>query len=462
MKNRINSTGFLLVAVSMLVITSCRVGKEYQRPQLELPEQFNGVSVADTSSIADIQWKQFFTDTALQRLIDQGLRYNHDLLLAANRLQIARKRVDQSKLLLLPDANLQFTAQYLNPSNNSLNGKTANSFIGKSYIENYQGIVSLSWEADIWGKISRQKEATLANYLQTYEGVKAVQTQLVADIAQGFFNLLMLDRQLEIAHDNLALSDSFLIATRLLKNAGMTNALAVQQAESQKQSIAILIPQLEEEIKIQENAIQILTGRLPGSISRRVGLTDFVLPENLSTGLPAVMVSRRPDVRSAEMAIVAANAEVGLSQAMLYPALNITAGVGIESFQNNNWFNLPASLFGLAAGSIAQPIFQRGRLKTAVETAKLEREGAAIEFRQTVLRAISEVSDALVRIDKLKLQEQITAAQVDTLQQAVSYAKLLFRSDMANYLEVITAQGNALDAQLNLAAIRRRQLSAMV
>jgi NodT family efflux transporter outer membrane factor (OMF) lipoprotein len=446
----------------IVAISSCSVHKKYQEPALELPKQFGSVSFSDTSSIADMQWKKFFADTALQGLIDRGLSYNHDLLMATKRIEIAQQRVTQSKMLQLPELNLQFTAQYNRPSNNSLNGISIKNFLGSSHVENYSTLASASWEADIWGKIRGQKESILAQYLQTYEARKAVQTQLVADIAQGYFNLLMLDRQLEIARKNLALSDSFLIATRLLKEAGIVNLLAVQQAESQKQSTALLVPQLEQSIAIQENALQVLTGQLPGAVIRSSSLDEFVLPSNLSTGLPVAMVSRRPDVRASEMALIAATAQIGVAHANMYPALNITVGGGLEAFKASNWFNIPGSLFGLAAGSIAQPIFKRKELRTRYEIAKLERENAVIQFKQSVLQATGEVVNALVQIDKLREQELIATAQVHTLHRAVFNAKLLFRSDLANYLEVITAQGNALQAELNLAAIQREQLAAIV
>jgi outer membrane protein, multidrug efflux system len=462
MTTRISNKQYTLLFLLMVFISACRVGKEYQPPALELPKQFNNVSFADTSSIADIEWKSFFTDPGLQALVEQGIKYNYDLLAAIKRIEIAQQRVQQAKALNLPELNLQLTGQYNRPSNNSLNGISAKNFLGKSHIENYNMVASLSWEVDIWGKISRQKEAALAGYLQTREAAKAVQTQLVADITQGYFNLLMLDKQLEIARSNLSLSDSFLLATRLLREAGNVNTLAVQQAESQKQSTALLIPELEQSIALQENALQVLTGQLPGKIARQSSLNSIALPADLSTGLPAAMVSRRPDVRASELELVAATAQIGIAQANMYPALNITAGGGLESFKASNWFNIPNSLFGLAAGSIMQPVFRRRALKTEFEVAKLEREQAVIRFRQSVLQATGEVSDALVRVEKLKEQQQIAKAQVDTLQRAVSNAQLLFKSDMANYLEVITAQGNTLAAELNLASIQRQQLGAMV
>ena len=455
--------GKLIISAFLIMsILSCRVGKEYQRPAVELPRQFNAVPLADTSSIADIKWKNFFTNAELQTLIDKGLKYNHDLLIAMNRIEIAQQRVKQSKLIQLPEVNFQAMGSISRPSDNSLNGISIKNFLGSSHVENYQAIFNISWEADIWGKLRSQKEATLATYLQTYEVGKAVQTQLVANIAHGFYNLMMLDKQLEITKRNLALNDSFVRATRLLKDAGITNALAVQQAESQRQSTALLIPQLEQNVAIQENALQILTGQLPGALTRNASLAEFSVPNNFSTGLPAAILSRRPDVRSNEMALMAANAQVGIAQANMYPTLNITAGTGLESFKASNWFSVPGSLFGLAAGTIAQPIFRRKELKTQFEVAKLQREEAVLQFRQSVLYAVGEVSDALVQLEKLDQQEQIATGQVDTLQRAIFNARLLFRSDLANYLEVITAQANALQAELNLASIQRQQLSAMV
>lgn len=462
MTKKIHNRYFFLAITLVILISACTVGKQYQQPELELPKQFQQVSYADTSSIADIEWKNFFTDTDLQSLIQKGLQYNHDLLIALKRIDIAQQQVKRARVLQLPELDFSITGQYNRPSNNSLNGLSAKSFLGKSHIENYQAIVALSWEADIWGKIRNQKEATLAEYLQTAEAAKAVQTKLVADIAQGYFNLLMLDKQLEITRKNLVLNDSFVTATRLLKDAGVVNMLAVQQAESQRQSTALLVPQIEQDIALQENALQLLTGQLPGSFKRQSLLNEAAIREDLNTGLPAAVVSRRPDVRAQELALVAANARVGVAQANMYPALNITAGGGLETFKSSNWFNIPGSLFGLAAGTIAQPIFRRRELKTQWEVSKLEREQTVIAFRQSVLQAVTEVSNALVQADKLKEQHQIALGQTDTLQRAVANAQLLFKSDMANYLEVITAQSNALQAELNLASVKRNQLHAVV
>jgi NodT family efflux transporter outer membrane factor (OMF) lipoprotein len=272
----------------------------------------------------------------------------------------------------------------------------------------------------------------------------------------------MLDQQLRVTKENLDLNEHFVQMTRLLFDAGEVTYLAVQQAESQKQSTSLLIPQLEQNVSIQENALQLLTGNLPGPILRQDSLNDMHFQDTLSAGLPVALLSRRPDVRSNEMALVSANSQMGIAQANMYPAINLTAGAGLESFKSSNWFNIPNSLFGIATGTIIQPLFRRRELKTQYETAKLQREEAVIQFRQSVLTAVSEVNNALVQIDKLKEQEVLAKSQTDTLKAAVSNAQYLFQSDMANYLEVVTAQQNALQAQLNLASIRRQKLDAVV
>jgi multidrug efflux system outer membrane protein len=461
MKNKIDLHYFPILLLAIL-ITSCKVTKDYQRPSLDLPTEYRHVAFADTATVADLEWKKFFPDTTLQSLIQRGISYNYDLQLALKRIEVAQQQLKQARMLQLPRVDLQIAGQYNRPSSNSLNGISASNFLGSKHIENYLGGLNVSWEADIWGKIRRQQQATLGQYLQTDEAKKAVQTRLVADIAKGFFNLLMLDKQLQIARHNLELSDNTLRLTRLLKDAGEVSSLSIQQSEAQRESVALLIPQLEEDIAIQENALQQLTGQMPAAIARQTQLSDYETNDSLATGVPAALVGRRPDVRAAEMSILIANAQLGIAQASMYPSLVISASGGIESFKSSNWFNIPGSLFGIAAGTIARPVFARRQLKTNLEVAKIQREESVIGFRQAVLDAVTEVSNTLIHSQKLKEQQIIADRQVDISKQAISNAQLLYQSDMANYLEVITAQGNALQAELNLAFIRSQSLSARV
>lgn len=448
--------------IFILSLAACRVGRDYQRPDLALPAQFAATAQSDTSGIADMEWKKFFTDTTLQSLIAKALQGNFDLQLAMRRVDEAQAYLKQARVNWTPTVQAQASATTTIPSKNSLNGKSLEAFIGTTHVEDYSLGAALSWELDVWGKLRRQREAAFNTYLQTFEAARAVQTTLVAGIANTYFNLLMLDAQLNIARRNLLLGDTVVQMMQLQKQAGQVTELAVQQAQAQRQTAALLVPQLEQEVAIQENTLRILTGELPGPIARSSRLQEFTVPDDLPTGIPAAMIGRRPDVRANEMALKAANARVGFAQGNMYPALSITAAGGINAFKASKWFVMPASLFGTVAGNIVQPVFAQRQLKTQLEVAKIQREQAVIGFRQSALNAIGEVSNAMVRLEKLESRHQIATEQVSTLQQAINNAGLLFKSGLADYLEVITAQSNSLQAELNLADVHRQQLSAMV
>jgi len=272
----------------------------------------------------------------------------------------------------------------------------------------------------------------------------------------------MLDEQLTIARRNLELNDSTLGVVRMQFDAGEATALGVQQVEAQKLVASELIPQLEQNIILQENALSILTGTIPAAVARSTRLEQVVARDTLSAGVPAGLVSRRPDVRDSELALAIANANVGITKASLYPSLTITAQGGLNTFTASNWFNIPGSLFGLVAGGLTQPLFLRRKLRTQYELAKIDRERAVILFRQSVLVAVGEVSDALGRIAKLKEQQVVAAGRVRTLEEATTNASSLFRNGAASYLEVITAQSNVLQSELELASIKKGQLSAEV
>lgn len=454
----INKYALLLIIAAL---SACKVSKDIQTPQAALPANFRGDIAHDTTSIADIPWKSFFTDAALQKLIDSALVKNYDMQLAIKNIDAAQLLVKQVKWNYVPAVGLNVTASSSRPSDNSLNGISLAQFLKTNHIEDYSANVSLSWEADIWGKIRNQNKSAVAAYLQTSEARKAVQTNLVAGVSQGYYNLLMLDEQLNIAQKNLALNDSTLRIIQLQFNAGQVTSLAIQQAQAQQQAAAQLVPQFEQDIALQENALRILTGELPDKITRTQKLNNISFTDNLSAGIPSALLSRRPDVKSQELALNIANAQVGINQANMYPALRITASGGVNSFKTSNWFNVPASLFGILAGSVIQPLLQRKELKTKFEVAKVEREKTVIQFRQSVLNAAGEVSDALVKIDKLKEQQTIASNRVNTLQQATSNANFLFKNGMANYLEVITAQGNVLQGELQLASIKTARLNAV-
>src|SRR5687767_11138072 len=382
--NKLNYT--IAVALVTVLLAGCAPGRNYKRPELSVPAQY-GLTASADSSLATQSWKEFFTDETLSQLIDRAMTNNFDLQLAIKRIEASRSYAKQAKAAWLPALNAQAAASTNNPSQNSLNGISLENFLGTSHIEDYTLATTLSWEIDIWGKIRRQKEAALASYLQSQEAARAVQTSIVEEVANSYYTLLMLDAQLRIAQRNVALSDSTVQMMRLQKDAGLITELAVQQTVAQLQNAQILVPQLEQATVLQQNALRLLLGDWPGSVIRSITLDNLPIQDSLPTGVPADLLRLRPDVRASEMALVAANARVGMAQGNMYPSLNITATGGLNAIKASNWFTMPASLFGVVSGSVAQPIFQRRMLKTQLEVAKVEREERVIEFRQSVMQA---------------------------------------------------------------------------
>ena len=450
-----------MVAILITTLISCSVSKDIETPKDALPENFRNASVSkDTTSIADLEWKNFFTEKDIIRLIDSAVARNNDLQIATKNIEIAQYRFTQSKWNNVPQVNLGVNASTSNPSDNSFTGKNLNQALGQNHINDFTAGATLSWEADIWGKIKNQKKGAFAEYLQSEEVKKALQTTIVADVSKGYYNLLMLDAQLEIARQTLKLNDSTTNIIKLKYDAGQVTSLAIQQSEAQKLNSAQLIPLLEQNISIQENALSVLTGSFPDSKERTIRLSSIAVKNNAAIGVPSSLVSRRPDVKSAELALKVANANVGITKADFYPALRITAQGGVNSFEASNWFNIPASLFGTVAGGLTQPLLNSKRVRTQYNIAVVEREKAVIRFRQAVLVAVGEVADALVAVEKLQQQEAFLQERVKTLQQAIKNANLLFKNGMAEYLEVLSAQASLLQSELELADIKRAQLSA--
>ncbi len=462
-QQNILTAGRVFLAVLILIAAGCAVPKEVGNINAISPATFRNDTVSQTKeSIAALPWKQFLTNRELAALIDTALVKNNDLQIAIKNIEAADELYKKAKMGLVPEVGFAANSSNSIPAENSLNGLTAGQFLGTKNLDNYTAALSVSWEADIWGKVKNQKREALAGYLKTQEASKAVQTTLIASIANGYYNLLMLDKQMEVAKKNLALNDSTLYILKLQYNAAQVTSLAIQQEEAQRLVAAQLAPKLEQQINIQENAISVLAGITPQAIPRSGSLNELSTSAQLSAGLPAEMLSRRPDVKSNELELQAASARIGLARANMYPSLNISATGGVNSLKASNWFNLPASLFGTVMGGLTQPLLQKRELRTQYNVAKIHREQAVLQFRQSVLMAYQEVSDALVSINKLDQQQAIAAERVNKLQTATSNADLLFKNGRANYLEVITAQRNVLNGELELAAIKKAQLIAVV
>lgn len=459
----IDKAKYILFATLMQVVAGCAIPKTVPLETGETQAVFrNDSASAQAESIATLPWKELLANKDLEALVDTALLKNNDLQIAIKDIEAADEFYKKSRQGYLPQVAASVISSNSLPSKNSLNGLTASEFLGAKNLDNYNLSLGISWEADIWGKVKNAKKAALAQYLQTQEARKGIQTMLISSISSGYYNLLMLDEQLLIARKNLALNDSTLTMMMLQFQSGQISSLATDQQEALKLAAAELIPKLEQQVNIQENALSILTGVAPGFISRSSTLPELKVSDRLAAGLPSKMISHRPDVRSRELELQVASARIGIATANMYPSLIISASGGVNSLRLSNWFNLPASIFGIVAGGLTQPILQKRELKTQYNLSVIQREQSVLRFRQSVLIAYQEVSDALIKIDKLEKRQVIASMKVSKLQKATANAGLLFANGKANYLEVITAQSNVLSGELELVSVKRDQLSAVV
>ncbi|MBD1434742.1 efflux transporter outer membrane subunit [Sphingobacterium sp. DN00404] len=464
------------ITAVLVSLSACKVGKRYVQPELNLPENFRGDTLTyqqDTIAFAQVSWRDFFNDPQLIALIDTALVNNYDMRTALKNIEIANRNLRQNKLEYLPSVdgniatvNRQFRSKdfYSNPSSKwySESGEEAPDNLFQ-YQSQFSAGLEFSWELDIWGRIAHQQDALKSDFLDSYEAKNAIQTRLIADVAKGYFNLIMLDAQIEVAKRNLLLNDSTLRMIRLQYDAGEITALAIQQTESQRLVAASLIPELEKEIALQENALNVLIGEMPNVVTRGFKIDSLMNTENsITLGAPLEIIRNRPDIKRAEYALIAANAEMNLRQIMRYPQLSLSGVLGTNAMLPKNWYNIPGALLGGFAGGLTTPIFRNGRLKNQWEVAKIEREKTELELQKTVMEAVHEVSNAVITVEKQKEQIELTRRRVENSELAVRNASLLFMSDYATYLEVITAQSNALSSELALVDIRQKQLEAYV
>jgi len=462
----------LILGAGLTLFQACAPQSKYKTPHFDLPENYrsqsDSITTPDSLRISSIKWKDFFQDEQLTALIEKGLVHNFDMQNALKNLEISAQKTKQAKLEWLPSVGLdagsvayQFRSEnyYGTPSSNYYKNKgeepPANMYVNSAQ---YVSALNLSWELDIWGKIKSQTAEQLARFLQTEEAKKAIQTELIAKIAQGYYNLLLLDAQMEVAETNYELTKNTLKIVQLQRDAGQITSLAISQTRNQMLVAKALIPSLKQQIAIQENALSLLTGQLPNTIVREIKLTEVKQEEIGRVGLPLELLKYRPDVQAAELELKAKNAAVGVAQTARYPSLTINLEGGVNSMLGENWFNIPGSLFGGLIAKVANPIFNKRKLKTAFEVAKIERTKSEIDFQKTVYTAITEVTDALINLQTTAEQIEIADEQVTTSRLGVKQSNLLFNSGYATYIEVINAQKNMLDNELNLNKLKLNKL----
>lgn len=442
--------------VIVLLLQSCFVAKEYTRPEVVQEKYFRTDSLeTDSTSLADFSWRELFTDPILVRHIERGLENNIDIRVALQQIAAAHAYYKQGKAGNLPLLNGSAQATHQQLARNSQFGAF---FDGA--LTQYEVTASLSWEADIWGKIRSNKRALEASYLQSVAAHQAVKTELIASIASLYYQLLALDEQQRITEETIRTRETALETTEALKGAGTVSEVAVKQTEAQLHTARALLIELQRNIKLLENTFSLLLGEEPHEIERGE-LADQSFNEQVSVGLPVQLLRNRPDVMAAEYGLINAFELTNVAKSNFYPSLTLSATGGLQSLELDKLFSVN-SLFATVVGGLTQPIFNQRRIRTQYEVSLSQQEQAYLRFRQAMLNASREVSDALYNFNAATQIIAVRSDEFAAYDVATAYSEELLNSGLANYLEVLTARQNALNSRLNLIGAQYDRLDAVV
>ena len=462
----------LVVCVALFCLAACTVGPNYKRPAVSVPTTYRGATVGETPSIGlepsaaspasgkapvmslgDEKWWEVFQDKELQELIRTALQNNYDVRIAAARVLEAQAQLGITRADQLPSLGVGGNITSIrNPAVGPI----------PAY-EVTQGQVSAvaAWNLDFWGRYRRATESARATLLANEWAQKQVMATLVASVASSYFLLRQLDLQLEISKRTLSSRQDSLELTKTLEQHGLNTLLDVRQSEQLVYTAASEVPDLERQITQQENAISILLGSNPGDIPRGLKLTEQPHAPEVPVGLPSALLERRPDIREAEQNLIAANAQIGVARAAYFPQISLTANAGYQSAALTDLFTGPAGVWTLA-GTLTQPIFEGGRLKSGVRLAEAQDEQLLLAYQQAIQGAFRDVSNALVAYRKnreFRIQQQNL---VDSARDAARLSEIRFKAGSTDYLEVLTNETNSFSAELALAQAQGSELSALV
>ena len=451
----------IYVVVASALLSSCNIYKSYKRPDdIKIDGLFRdtasvsltggyGETDGDTATIASLPWREVFTDPQLQILIEQGLASNTDLQSAQLSVKQAEASLMSSKLAFLPSFALA-------PQG------TISSFDQSKASQTYQLPITASWQIDLFGDLLNAKRGAKASLLQSKAYKQAVQTQLVAAIANYYYTLLMLDEQLAITQETAVKWEENVATMKAMKDAAMTNEAAVTQSEATYYSVLASIPELKQTIRETENNLCVLLGQAPQAISRGT-LASQQMPAYVSAGVPLQLLANRPDVKAAEMALATAYYATNRARSAFYPLVNITGSLGWTNSAGGAIVN-PGKLLASVVGSITQPLFQRGSLIAQLKITKAQQEQAKLSFQQALLNAGNEVSNALFQYQTNLEKETIRRQQVEALEKSVDFTTDLFKSgtEGTSYLEIITAEQSLLSARLSEVSDTFSKIQAVV
>lgn len=460
MKSILNIIKGISFSVAILAaVSSCVAKKQYETPKNITEENLFRTDKlpSDSTNLASISWKEIFTDPILQGHISKTLENNLDIRIAMQNINSAEAYLKQSKAVYLPTVsvgpNYTFQTQSLNTQFGQIIGE-------RRYVNQFDITASVGLELDIWGKLKAQEKAQLASYLGTVAAHKAVKSDLVASIASAYYQLLTFDAQKRIISETIAIREKNLETTKALKIAGTLTEVAVQQSEALVYNAKASLITIDTQIQLLENTMSLLMGEPSHSIERST-LEVQNLPVDVKLGYPAQLLANRPDVMRAEYNLKSAFELTKSAKAQFYPTLRITGSGGVQSVDIDHLFNVN-SLFASVVGGLTQPILNKRAIKTNYEVSKVNQETAYLNFRKTVLTAGKEVSDAIRVFSVQDSFIDLKQKELDAYKKSVDNSQELVKYGMANYLEVLNANVNALNAELNISNAKYSKMKAAV
>lgn len=451
--------GTAFSVLTAIAISSCHVRKEYERPAKVVDEKLFRTDMLpqDSTSTANISWKEIFTDPILQKHISKGLENNLDIRIALQNITSAEAYLRQSKAAYQPTLTVgpgyTFQTQSINTQFGQIIGE-------RRYVNQFDITASIAWEADLWGRLKSQEKAQLATYLGNVAAHQAVKSDLVSSIASSYYQLLTLDDQKKIIQETIKVRENNLETTKALKLAGTLTEVAVQQSAALVYNAQSLLIDIETQIQQLENTMNLLMGE-PSKEIERSSLACQKLPENFALGYPANLLANRPDVMQAEFNLMNAFELTNSAKAQFYPTLRLTGSGGVQSVDIDHLFSVN-SLFASVIGGLAQPILNRRQIRTNYEVSLANKETAYLNFRKTILTAGKEVSDAIRVFSVQDSFIDLKTKELDAYKKSVDYSQELVNYGMANYLEVLNANVNSLNAELNISNAQYSKMKAAV
>jgi outer membrane protein, multidrug efflux system len=451
---------FAIGALLLALLAGCTVGPNYKRPQVPAAPAFRGADNADVSSanqasLGDQNWAEVFREPELQNLISTALTNNYDVRIAAQRVLEAQAQVKITRSQEFPTLSVGGTGIGAELPD------SLSSTVGGTSISAGSFNLSSAWTPDFWGLYRRQTEAARAQLLAQVWAQRAVRMTLVEEVASTWIQLRALDRQLAISKDTFHTREQSVDLTRRLADGGSAPLSDLRQAQELEYTASSQIPQLEQQIQQQENALRLLLGENPGPVPHTDDAALAPPPQNLPVGLPSRLLERRPDILEAEQQLVAANAQIGVARAQFFPQLSISASGGVGG---NDWGNLfdPGShtIYGL--GTLAQPLFEGGKLRGQLQLSQRQKEELVLNYQKTIQGAFRDVSNSLIAMNKQRAAREQETLLVAAAADATRLARARYQGGATSYLEVLTTDSDLFSAQLNLVNAQEGEALSLV